>query len=105
MGATRLTQSNNPMALSNNKTNLTQEESDMLEQVASALDRAVYILLNDLLHELKKEIDVKDILKEVELKYESLGLTVKFLGDRAGQELTVAEPEKQKPDKQLDYYV
>ena len=103
-----MTASKKSMAILNRESqavNLTKEESDMIEQVASKLDGATYTLLNDLLQEIKSEVDEDEVLKEVELRYESLGLTVKFLGDRAGKEVVLKESEKKQLDKELDYFV
>lgn len=75
----------------------------MIELVASVLDGATYELLNDLLHEIKNEIDIDGVLEEIDLRYQSLGLTVKFLGKRAGKD--VIKPKKKSIGKELDYYV
>ena len=94
------------MAISNldlEETEFTEEERDMIELVASVLDGATYNLLNDLLHEIKREVDADGVLNEIDLKYQSLGLTVKFLGSRAGKD--ILKPKKENVKKELDYYV
>ena len=75
----------------------------MIELVASVLDGTTYNLLNDLLYEIKNEIDTDGVLKEIDLKYQSLGLTVKFLGKRAGED--ILKPKKKSIGKELDYYI
>jgi hypothetical protein len=84
---------------------LTEKEADMIELVASVLDSATYELLNDLLSEFKKEVDVDNVLDEIELRYESLGITVKFLGDRAGKEATLPKKKKTSVGTVPSYYV
>lgn len=96
------------LAISNVKledSELTEKEADMIELVASVLDGAVYDLLNDLLCEFKKEVDVDNVLDEIELKYESLGITVKFLGEREGKEATLSEQKKISVGTGPNYYV
>jgi hypothetical protein len=96
------------LAISNIKledSELTEKEADMIELVASVLDSATYELLNDLLFEFKKEVDVDNVLDEIELRYESLGITVKFLGDRKGKEATLPKKKKTNVGTVPSYYV
>ena len=96
------------LAISNVKledSELTEKEADVIELVASVLDGAVYDLLNDLLCEFKKEVDVDNVLDEIELKYESLGITVKFLGEREGKEATLPKQKKTSVGTGPNYYV
>jgi SHS2 domain-containing protein len=96
------------LAISNMKledSELTEKEADMIELVASVLDSATYELLNDLLFEFKKEVDVDNVLDEIELRYESLGITVKFSGERAGKEATLPKKKRISAGNDPGYYV
>lgn len=87
------------------ETELTEEEADMIELVASVLDNAVHNLLNDLLFEFTKEVDEDNVLSEIELKYQSLGITVRFLDDRIGTEAILPKEKKIGAGNDPGYYV